>query len=92
VAQEYVARETGNPDVTGHSRDPGYALLALLTKVRELKAEPVKKRRPESWVGYKGQPVRFGAQSGTSGHVREADAQDSESEPKLSASRTETRR
>jgi hypothetical protein len=60
VTQEYVARETGNPEVTGHSRDPGYALMALLTKVRELEETPKQKRRPTSWVGYKGQPVRFG--------------------------------
>lgn len=74
VTQEYVARSSKDPEVTGHSRDPGYALMALLTKVRELEATPAKKRRPSSWVSHKGQPVRFGAQSVTSGPEGEADA------------------
>jgi hypothetical protein len=64
VSGEYVARSSGNADVTGHSRDPGYALTALLTKVRELEAEPPKKRRPESWAGYKGRPATPGRVAG----------------------------
>src|SRR5262245_56387262 len=39
ISQEYVARSNRNLDVTGHSRDPGYALAALLTKLRELEGQ-----------------------------------------------------
>lgn len=66
VTQEYVARTTKNPEVTGHSRDPSYALLALVLKVRQVEGKHVakKKRRPTSWVSYKGREARWPRQTG----------------------------
>ncbi len=42
VSQEYVARTTSNAEVTGHSRSPCYALLALVVKVRELEGKALR--------------------------------------------------